>query len=210
MLHKLVIETGLCDERVFAEAATQAEADGTTPLAELVRRGSVDCDKLATLLSARSSLTILAADELVTDEDAIRTLSFDAARSWLALPLGLDLDARPPRMRVALANPLDDEVRRQIEKASGFRLEVALARGSDLEAAIGRAYATLITRSIPRRSAYAVTQSGRTLEPSTKPGDDAVDRRAVERRLQALTELLVEKGVITQAELEERLRKGEA
>lgn len=207
MLRALVLGAKLCDERVFVEAAAQAEADGTSTLAELVRRGTLDTDAFAELIAARSKLPILPADELVTDEDAIRTLPFDAARAWLALPLGLDLDSRPPRMRLAMANPLDDEARREIERVSGFRLEPALARGVELEAAIGRAYATLITRSIPRRTPFAVTPSGKVVEPTTRPTHDALERSAIERRLLALCELLVEKGVITAAELEERLKK---
>lgn len=211
MLRELVVGGGLCDERLFVEAAAQAEADGTSILAELVRRNSVDCDELARRIAAQTNLPVLLASELVTDEDAIRTLPFDAARSFLALPLALDLDARPPRMRVALANPLDEEVRRELERLSGFRLDVALARGSDLEAAIGRAYATLITRSIPRRTSYAVTPSGRTVEPSTRPRHETEERAAaVERRLLALVELLVHKGLITAAEASDLVEPSES
>ncbi len=210
MLRQLLLGAKLCDEQHFVEAAAQAEADGTSALAELVRRGSVDCGKLATLLAEKSKLPILPPEELATDEEAIRTLPFDAARALLALPLQLDLDARPPRMKIAMANPLDDEARREIEKISGFRCEVALARGTDLEAAIGRAYASLITRSIPRRTPYAVTQSGKSVEPSTRPTHDGLEHSALERRVAVLTQLLVDKGVITLAELDERLKKPDA
>lgn len=204
MLRALVLGAKLCDERAFVEAAAQAEADGTSTLAELVRRVSIDSDSFAILIAERSKLPILPPDDLVTDEDAIRTLPFDAARAQLALPIGLDLDSRPPRMRVAMANPLDEESRREIERISGFRVEAALARGTDLEAAIGRAYATLITRSIPRRTPFAVTPSGKVVEPTTRPTHDATQ---LERRLNSLIELLIEKGVLTAADLDERLKK---
>jgi hypothetical protein len=182
-LRQLLLGAKLCEERVLAEAAAQAEADGSSTLAELVRRGSLDCDRLAVLLSEKTKLPILTPEELVTDEEAIRTLPFDAA--------------------------LDDEAKREIEKVSGFRCEVLLARGTDLEAAIGRAYASLITRSIPRRTPYAVTALGKAVEPSTRPTHEDPSVRLVERRLLALVELLVEKGVLTQAELDERLKKSE-
>lgn len=206
-LADLIVATGLASASDLAAAEKRAATDNTSTLAELVRAGGLDCDGLAAELRRRTQLVVLAADELGVDEDAIRALPHDLARQYLALPLGLDLDSRPPRMRVAFANPLDEVALREVERASGFRLDPAIAPGNLLEAAIGRAYATLITRSIPRRAPYAVSPSGKVLEPSTRPAHRLLDDPLLDLRLRALGELLVEKGLLRAGELDERVQK---
>ena len=115
MLRQLLLAAKLCDERLIVEAAAQAEADGTSTLMELVRRGSLDCDKLAALLAEKTKLPVLSTTSWPsTKRRSVRCRSTRLGRCWL--PLQLDLDARPPRMRFAMANPLDEEARREIEK----------------------------------------------------------------------------------------------
>jgi type IV pilus assembly protein PilB len=103
---------------------------------------SVDPRQFLQAVSETSGIAV--ASSLKTDSSAIKLLPEAFARSQLALPLLIENNC----CHVAIANPSDDELKRQIEFAINKKTVFVLAAPDEIELAIHVAYSNLISESV--------------------------------------------------------------
>src|SRR5262249_54104698 len=120
-----------------------------------------------------------------SDADVLRVIPHDFANARRVLPLDIDRSLDRPRIRVAMADPLDYDAVEEIEVATVCSVDPLVARSDELGAALHKRYRGVITKLIPRSDSPASPQL----------------------QMQALVELLVEKQVLPRGAYEEALAK---
>ncbi len=141
----------------------------------------------------------LAADQL--DEDVLREVPFALAEAHCLLPLGFDRTLAPNRriMRVAMADPLDLDAVEEIDLSTGCDLVARVSTVSEIADAAARAYRGIITKMIPRRPFGAGLESELRTQPVIKleePSDTVAAVEALSARMDALIDVLAERGVL--------------
>ncbi len=130
--------------------------------------------------------------------DAVREVSYDVAAARCLLPLAVERKGGLRILRIAMADPLDAEAIEEIESQSGCRVEVSLAPRSELVPAVEKHYRGVTTKLIHRHVAQ---------EQPTQPHHRLEDEAPVELRVRALLAVLMEKGVLTDDEYLDALKK---
>jgi hypothetical protein len=202
-LETVLVEDHLVDDAALRSARRVALRRHAHLIEVLVDEHALDEDKLADALARRTGVARVPLGQPL-DEEALRELPHDLAAAHLAVPVQLDSGGDRRTLKLAMANPLDAAALEDIGHASGCVVEAGAASLSEIRAAIERSYRSLITRMIPRLDPrHEARLAG---EPPTQPLT-LPDESSVEIRLRALIEVLVERGVLTTADLDERLRR---
>jgi len=199
----------------LAAAARRAATTGEALVALLVEVEGVPEDALAAALGRRLGRPPAPIGQI--DEETLREVPYDLARSRRLIPIGADVARDGARLlRVAMADPTDRGAIDEIEGATGARVEPLLARLTDVDEALRRAYRGLVTAVMSPRDPDAphrvpfggdLADTGRVPALHTKPFHRVEDEVPIELRHRALIELLVAKGLITQEEYLRELRK---
>jgi type IV pilus assembly protein PilB len=204
-LETFLVEEQLVDEQALRQARRVALRRRVALIEVLIDEHTLDEERLAGTLAGRLALPRVRAAELGGDEEALREVPHDLAAAHLCVPVRLDASTERRALQLAMANPLDTAAVEDVVHASGCQVEPAVSTLSEIRAAIQRSYRGMITKMIPR---LPTADEARTAgEPTTAPHLQLPDERSVELRLRALTDLLVERGVVTAQEVEERVRR---
>jgi hypothetical protein len=207
-LEGLLVEEGLVSDSAVRQARRVALRRRVTLLEVLVDENTVEEEQVAGALCRRLGLPRLRLGSVRLDEEALREVPHDLASAHLLVPTHLDVGAERRTIQLAMANPLDAGAIEDVAHASGSQLELGVSTLGEIREAIQRCYRGLITKMIPRLHGPGgeptVPSPG---EPTTAPHLQLPDERTPEVRLRALVDLLVEKGLFTQAELEDRVRR---
>jgi hypothetical protein len=205
-LESVLLDEHLIDDASLRAARRVALRKHVALIEVVVDEHTVDEDKLADALARRLGETRIPLSQPV-DEEALRELPHDLAAAHLCVPVHLDSSGERRVLKLAMANPLDVAAIEDIGHSSGCHIEAGAASLSEVRAAIERSYRSLITRMIPRHRA------GGSAIDEAKPGDPPTqpltlpDESSLELRLRALTDALVERGVVNTSDLDERVRK---
>ena len=206
-LEELLVAERLVADTALRQTKRVALHRRASLLKMLVNEHTVEEELIADTLCRRLQLPRLRLATLTLDEEALREVPHDLASAHLVVPTRLDSADDRRTMQLAMANPLDAGAVEDVAQASGCQLELGVSTLGEIRAAIQRNYRGLVTKMIPRLQdpgELAATPPG---EPTTAPHLQLPDERSLEVRLRALVELLTEKGAITTAELEERVRR---
>jgi hypothetical protein len=187
-LEDLLLEEGLIDEPALRRVRRVARKAGVSLVRALVDERHVDDEALAQLVTRRLALRRVELAGEPVDEDAIREVPFELVDSRRLLPLSIERTGARRLMRVAMADPLDRDAVEEIELSTGCDVEPVVARAGELAVAAQKYYRGMITRAIPRQPAAA----GPTTQPIPVIADDAPP----ELKIEALLELLIERGAI--------------
>ncbi len=209
-LEALLVEEGVAAPRdqiraVLAEAARS----GRYPVAALVERGIVAEDVLADLLARACSTIVIDLDRADLDVEAAAILSWAMARELLALPLSRS----GGRLRVAFANPLDDEAAQMIEAAAGLPVLRLVGTLSGMREAIERAYGARPTRLVPAPPSEMPPEITRKVDAPPRVSKDTAPlhrleaEATIEQRHEALLLALIERGLLTRADYVEALKR---
>lgn len=116
------------------------------------------------------------------------------AEAWRAIPVAALKRGSKNLVQVAVADPSDEETMRNLRRALGSRLTLAVAPSRS------------ITRAI--RSLYAATTKEEMSATADGNKDSAVsaELKALTRMVKAMRDLLIEKGYFEPEELEEKLQ----
>ncbi|MCH7629301.1 MAG: Flp pilus assembly complex ATPase component TadA [Proteobacteria bacterium] len=126
-------ETGLSDEALARAELVQVET-GETLDKVATRLGLISEDALAEALARATGLPLVDGVTFPDTAPLIANLSHAFLRDRRALPLSIDGDV----VRVAMANPLDEDAAAGIAFATGLAVERLVARGGDIDAGIDR------------------------------------------------------------------------
>jgi len=204
-IEDVLVEAGLVDEARLRHVRRYARHNGVCLARALVEHAGVDEELLAATLAHELSLPRVDLAREPVDEDAVREVPYDLADGRRLLPIGIDRDKRRV-IRVAMADPLDFDATEEIEMSTGCTIEPLVGRVSEIGDAVMRYYRGVITKMIPRKPYFGATLTANA-QPTTQPHRDISDEATPEIGLQALLELLVERGLVDRDAWSEAVRK---
>jgi hypothetical protein len=220
-LGEIAIEAGLVNKASAAKAGRLAEQRKLPLVVVLVRELGVDEVALVGALRKQTRVPLIDPASLEIDPEALRQVPRDVCSRLRVLPLSVTSDGRGKLMRVAMADPTDTAAVAEIEQLTHCDVEVNALPLSAIDELVDRGYRQVNTAVVSRTSnpggPALVTPHGRVL-PETESevsvtvqipisSLQAMAPDDVETRFNALINLLVAKGLVTESELAEALRK---
>jgi hypothetical protein len=149
------------------------------------------------------------------DHEALRSLPRVVAARLRVLPLAVATDGKAKVLRLAMADPTDTAAIAELESLVNAEIDVSALPLSTIEELVDKGYRQINTAVVPRPTkSTAVTTDGKPLFTETETSVTAQIPMALlqapdelETRVSALVQLLVGKGLITEAELTEAVIK---
>jgi hypothetical protein len=194
-----------------------------------VRELGVDELALVTAFGKQTRVPLIDPGDIQIDHESLRMLSRDVCARLRVLPLALTSDGPTKILRIAMADPTDTTAVAELESMLQCEIDVSALPLSAIDELIDKSYTQINTGIINRpqgNSKGGTLVTGRGKKPdsaapvaSNNYTDSEVSVTAqiplsmlqapddLETRLAALVQLLVGKGVITEAELMEVLVK---
>jgi hypothetical protein len=219
-LAEIAIEAGLVDKPNAARAGRLAEQRKQPLVVVLVRELGIDEVALVGALRKQTRVPLIDVAEIQIDPDALRLLSRDTCARLRVLPLALTTEGGSRVLRVAMADPTDTAAVAEIESITRCEIDIATLPLSAIDELVDKGYRQINTA--------VVTRSGGTMFVTTRgkvqtaiEGEQEVSVTAqipiaalqaaaaddVELRLSAMIQVLMNKGLVTEAELAEAIRK---
>ena len=220
-LGEIAIEAGLVNKAGAAKAGRLADEHKLPLVVVLVRELGVDEVALVGALRKQTRVPLIDPGSLEIDPEALRQVPRDVCARLRVLPLTLVSDGSGKVMRVAMADPTDTAAVAEIEQLTHCDVEVTALPLSAIDELVDKGYRQVNTAVVSRAgnpgAPAFVTSRGR-LAPETESEVSVTAQIPVaalqamapddlDARLTALVNLLVAKGVLTEAELAEALRK---
>ena len=220
-LGEIAIEAGLVNKTGAARAGRLADERKLPLVVVLVRELGVDEVALVGALRRQTRVPLIDPGSLEIDPEALRQVPRDVCARLRVLPLTLVSDGSGKVMRVAMADPTDTAAVAEIEQLTHCDVEVNALPLSAIDELVDKGYRQVNTAVVSRAgnpgAPAFVTSRGR-LAPETESEVSVTAQIPVaalqamapddlDARLTALVNLLVAKGVLTEAELAEALRK---
>ena len=220
-LAEIAIEAGLVNKAGAAKAGKMAEERRQPLVVMLVREAGVDKVALVGALRRQTRVPLLDPVGLQIDPDALRQVPRDVCARLRVLPLGFADEGQTKVLRLAMADPTDTTAVAEIEQLTRAEIDVSALPLSAIEELVEKGYRQINTAVLnrPGERSMFVTSGGKITGPlemseseisvtaqiavvSLQPAPDDTDAR-----LNALIAVLVGKGLVTEAELAEALRK---
>ena len=186
----------------------------------LIRELGVDEVALIGALRKQTRVPLLDPAQVDVDPEALRMVPRDSCARLRVLPLGLTLDGKTRVLRVAMADPTDTAAILELEVIANCEIEVTALPLSAIEELVEKGYKGMTTAvvqrprtltSLSRKTPIAIdvatlTESEVSVTAQI-PLDSMKPDPGLEARFAALCQLLVAKGLVTEAELLEALKK---
>jgi hypothetical protein len=234
-LGEIAIEAGLVNKAGAARAGRLAEERKLPLVVVLVRELGVDEVALVGALRKQTRVPLIDPGEIEIEPEALRQLPRDVCGRLRVLPLSLTADGSGRLLRIAMADPTDTSAIAEIEQLTHCDVEVSALPLSAIDELVDRGYRQVNTAVVSRVGltegttgnlgaprVVTASRAGASGRPevqadfeteasvtaqmplATLQADVETDAAA---KLHALIGLLVAKGLITEAELAEALRK---
>jgi hypothetical protein len=221
-LGEIAVEAGLVNRASAAKAGRMAEERKQPLVVVLIREIGVDEVALVGALRKQTRVPLIDPAGVEIDPEALRQLPRDVCARLRVLPLSLTTDGSGKLLRIAMADPTDTAAVAEIEQLTHCDVEVNALPLSAIDELVDQGYRQVNTAVVPRvgnpGSAKPVTPRGRVMPEAESEVSEtaqipfaalqAMAPDDVEARLSALVSVLVAKGLISDAELAEALRKG--
>ncbi|MDQ3367122.1 MAG: hypothetical protein M3680_16995 [Myxococcota bacterium] len=212
-LAEIAIEAGLVNKASAAKAGRMAEEQKLPLVVILVHALKVDEVALIGALRKQTRVPLIDPAEIQIDTEALRCVPRDACARLRVLPLSLTTDGPTKVLRVAMADPTDTSAILELEALTHCEIDVAALPLSAIDELVAKGYRQLTTAIVSRPTGHttiATAKGAITLYPESETSVTAQIPLAalqalggpdeVESRFGALIQLLVAKGVITEAE----------
>jgi hypothetical protein len=221
-LAEIAIEAGLVTKAGAAKAGRMAEESKQPLVATLIRELGVDEVALIGALRKQTRVPLLDPAQIHVDPEALRLVARDNCARLKVLPLTVHNDGPTRVLRVAMADPTDTSAILELEQLAQCEIEVTALPLSAIEELVDKGYKQFSTAVVGRPKPFGDRVFVRRTAPIDSPaaaGEGEVSVTAqislsaltaapdLEQRFTALCQLLVAKGVITEAELAEVLQK---
>ena len=196
-LGRLLVEAKLVTEEQLRKATDFQKAVGGKLPAVIVKLGFITDDQVTQFIARRQNLRIAELDKVVLPENLIKRVPRELIEKHTCIPIAF----RDGMLTLAVADPTDIEALEEIQLATDYKIEVALASRGALTKAINMFFYA----EKPPEDAKTKEQLLKELEDSPLPReiDERASREGVSRvQLQrALVRLLIEKRIISEDEL---------
>jgi hypothetical protein len=226
----LLVASGTIDETQLAAALGEQKALGRPLGMTLVRMGFVDEDTLVHALAAQLKLPVVQLAGKVVNQEVLDRVPIDLAEKYHCLPLLLNDEGGQKVLYLGMEDPADLEAVDEISLQIGDTVKPVLVAPSELDEALHRHYHWASSSTNPEMTtdvehdgfdergepefidlpgaadsedSAAVVTSAATSSGSTSGRSAGVPPESI---LRALSQLLVEKGVITRDELIDRIQ----
>ncbi len=215
-LGEIAIEANLITKANAARAGRMADERKQPLVVILVRDLNVDEVALVAAIRKQTRVTLLDVASVRVDPEALRAVSKDVCSRLRVLPLALTSDSSGKVLRVAMADPTDTTAIAELEHVAGCDIDVAALPLSAIEELVDKSYkhiTTAITRGggkLRRTGKHPTVERDHEVSVTAQINLTSlreVARDDVELRLTALVEILMAKGLISEEELAEALRK---
>ena len=229
-LAEIAIEAGLVTKAGAAKAGRMAEGKKEPLVVILIRELGVDEVALIGALRKQTRVPLLDPAQVQVDLEALRIVPRDSCARLRVLPLGVHIDGTTRVLRVAMADPTDTAAILELEVIANCEIEVTALPLSAIEELVDKGYkqfSTAVThRPRPFGNNLAVTtKQNRVPQPIDGPESVSASEVSVtaqiplaslvpapdlEMQFAALCQVLIAKGLVTEAELTEMLKKLES
>jgi hypothetical protein len=220
-LAEIAIEAGLVTKANAARAGKLAEERKQPLIVTLIKELGVD--EVALLGAFRKQLRVPLVDpkDAMPDVEALRQVPKDVCARLRALPLSIHTEGSGKVLRVAMADPTDTTAAAELEAVAHCEIDVVALSLSAIDELIGKGYRQINTAVVNRPSSGSmfITSKGKigsvehdaevsvTAQIPISALQQAVGADDLEQRLTALIAVLTAKGLVTEAELAEALKK---
>jgi hypothetical protein len=234
-LAEIAIEAGLVTKAGAAKAGRMAEERKEPLVVVLIKELGVNEVALIGALRKQTRVPLLDPAQVQVDPEALRIVPRDSCARLRVLPLGVSVDGKTRVLRVAMADPTDTSAILELEVIANCEIEVTALPLSAIDELVDKGYkqfTTLITRQ-PRATfgnnlsvSTKQTRMPTPIDGSESAGASEVSVTAqiplsmlvpapatpadIEARFAALCQVLIAKGIVSEAELAEALKKLEA
>jgi hypothetical protein len=225
-LAEIAIEAGLVTKASASRAGRLAEQRKQPLVTVLIRELGVDEVALIGALRKQTRVPLLDPAQIQIDPDALRLVSRDVCTRLRVLPLQVGTDGSTKVLRVAMADPTDTSAVLELEELSQCEIEVTALPLSAIEELVEKGYkqfsTAVVHRPRPLSDNLFVTSRARTPVPDVGHESEISVTAQIplisltselrgesdlEARFTALCQLLVTKGVISESELADLLKK---
>jgi hypothetical protein len=220
-LGEIAIEAGLVNKASAAKAGRLADERKLPLVVVLVRELGVDEVALVGALRKQTRVPLIDPGSLEIDAEALRQVPREMCARLRVLPLSVASDGSGKVMRIAMADPTDTAAVAEIEQLTHCDVEVNALPLSAIDELLDKGYRQLNTAVVSRAGnpgAVAPVLPLVRIPPETESEVSVTAQMPVatlhamapddlDTRLTALVNALVAKGVLTEAELAEALRK---
>ena len=226
-LAEIAIDAGLVNKTSAAKAGKMAEEQKEPLVVMLIRELGVDEVQLVGALRKATRVPLVDPADVQIDAEALRLVPREICARLRILPLAVATDGPTKVMRVAMADPTDEAAIAELEQLAQCDVEVSALPLSAIEELVAKGYRQINTVVVNRKSSPTVTTAKAPVVAATatsfaesetsvtaqipitelRPpvGGPSVDE--IEQRVTALVAVLVAKGLITEADLAEALKR---
>ncbi len=232
-LAEIVIDAKLASKADVLRAAKAAEQRGVPFVVALVREAALDELALLSALRKALRVPALDPGTARPDPEALRMLPAELCKRLRVLPYAVGVDPSGHRtLRVAMADPTDAVALAEVEQTAACEVSTSMLPLSSVEELIDQGFRGYSTQILARRRPFgeglrvttqrhargampqapaAAGAGGGTgedtaltpLGPGTVPYHSVTDEADVSVRLNALVNVLIARGLITEAEYEQ-------
>lgn len=220
-LAEIAIEAGLVNKANAARAGKLAEERKEPLIVTLIKELGVDEVALLAAFRKQTRVPLVDPADVQIDPEALRQVPKDVCARLRVFPLALTLDGTNKVMRVAMADPTDSAAVAELESLSHCEIDIVALSLSAIDEMVAKGFRQINTAVVSRPSGGSmfITSRGKlaTIEPETEVSvtaqipisalQQAVGTDDLEARLTALVAVLTAKGLVTEAELAEALKK---
>ncbi|MEO6777648.1 MAG: hypothetical protein ABI467_32275 [Kofleriaceae bacterium] len=220
-LAEIAIEAGLVTKDNAVKAGKIAATRQQPLIHVLIRELGVDELALIAALRKQTRVPLIDPADIEVDADALRLVAKDVCARLRVLPLSVLLDGTTKVLRIAMADPTDTSAILELEQLAACEIEVTALPLSAIEELVDKGYKAFSTAVVKRADLFVArrpTRTGQIRVASDAESEVSVTAQIplsslVESDLDAqfagLCGLLVKKGVVTEAELAEALKKSD-
>jgi len=220
-LAEIAIEAGLVTKDSAVKAGKIAATRQQPLVHVLIRELGVDELALIAALRKQTRVPLIDPADIEVDAEALRLVAKDVCSRLRVLPLSVSHDGTTKVLRIAMADPTDTSAILELEQLAACEIEVTALPLSAIEELVDQGYKAFSTAVVKRAEglfARRPTRTGPIRVTSDFETEASVTAQIplsslvesdLDAKFAALCALLVKKGVVTEAELAETLKKSD-
>ena len=221
-LAEIAIEAGLVTKDSAVKAGKIAATRQQPLVHVLIRELGVDEVALIAALRKQTRVPLIDPADIEVDAEALRLVAKDVCSRLRVLPLSVSHDGTTKVLRIAMADPTDTSAILELEQLAACEIEVTALPLSAIEELVDKGYKAFSTAVVKRAEGLFVTRRPTRTGPIRVASDaesevsvtaqiplSSLVESDIDAKFAALCALLVKKGVVTEAELAETLKKSD-
>jgi hypothetical protein len=224
-LAEIAIEAGLVTKASAVKAGRMAEERKQPLVAVLIRELGIDEVALIGALRKQTRVPLIDPAQVQVDPEGLRLVAKDTCVRLRVLPLAVATDGPTRVLRIAMADPTDTSAILELETLAQCEIEVTALPLSAIEELVDKGYRGVSTAVTNRPRSFSdnlfITKARPApIDGPAASGESEVSTTAqitvgalvppdhdLETRFLALCQVLVTKGIVSEAELSEALKK---